>query len=375
MKRLLSSLLLLALATGCASHPPANATNTSTPTAKPKPKATASTTYSQRTDVQQWAREMAARNGLDETWVQDQLAQARFLPQVPKLMTPAPKTSSTARDWGDYRRRFIDPVRIQAGVRFWNEHEEVLARAEEKFGVPAAMIVGIIGVETIYGRVMGNLRVLDSLATLTFDFPKAHPRAAERQRYFSGELEQFLLMMHQAGTDPKVPRGSYAGAMGLGQFMPSSWAQWAVDFDGDGRIDLFNSEEDAIGSVANYFKAHGWVSGQPVWYPALFNTDNLDLPTLLGPDIRPSFTAAQMATLGVIPEGGMQHDGLLALIELKNGSAAPSYIIGTQNFYTITRYNWSSYYATAAYDLGQEVAAARQGIEPTVALPVTIATP
>ena len=375
MKRLLSSLLLLVLATGCASHPPANATNNSTPTAKPKPKATASTTYSQRTDVQQWAREMAARNGLDAAWVQDQLAQARFLPQVPKLMTPAPKTSSTARDWGDYRRRFIDPVRIQAGVRFWNEHEEVLARAEEKFGVPAAMIVGIIGVETIYGRVMGNLRVLDSLATLTFDFPQAHPRAAERQRYFSGELEQFLLMMHQAGTDPKVPRGSYAGAMGLGQFMPSSWAQWAVDFDGDGRIDLFNSEEDAIGSVANYFKAHGWVSGQPVWYPALFNADNLDLPTLLEPDIRPSFTAAQMAALGVIPEGGMQHEGLLALIELKNGSAAPSYIIGTQNFYAITRYNWSSYYATAAYDLGQEVAAARQGIEPTVALPVTIATP
>ena len=375
MKRLLSSLLLLALASGCASHPPANATNNAQAPSKPKTKAAAPITYGQRADAQQWAQDMAQRHGLDAAWVQAQLAQARFLPQVPKLMTPAPKTSITARDWGDYCRRFIDPVRIQAGVRFWNEHEEVLSRAEAQFGVPAAMIVGIIGVETIYGRNMGNLRVLDSLATLTFDFPAAHPRTVERQRYFSGELEQFLLMMHQAGTDPKVPRGSYAGAMGLGQFMPSSWAQWAVDFDGDGRIDLFNSEEDAIGSVANYFKAHGWVSGQPVWYPALFNADNLDLATLLGPDIRPSFTAAQMAALGVIPEGGMQHEGLLALIELKNGSAAPSYFIGTQNFYTITRYNWSSYYATAVHDLGMEVAAARQHRAPAIAQPVTIPLP
>lgn len=373
MKRLLSPLLLLVLATGCAAPLAADAQNPSPSTKKRA--AAVSTPYGQRADAQQWAREVAERNGLDLAWVQAQLAQARFLPQVPKLMTPAPKTTTTARDWADYRRRFIDPVRIKAGVQFWNDNAAALERAEAEYGVPAAMIVGIIGVETIYGRYMGNLRVLDSLSTLAFDFPTAHPRAAERQRYFQGELEQFLVMMHQAGTPTTGPRGSYAGAMGLGQFMPSSWAKWAVDFDGDGQIDLFNSPTDAIGSVANYFKAHGWVPGQPVWYPALFNTDNLQLPTLLAPDILPSFTPAQMAELGVVPEDGMQHDGLLALIELKNGDAAPSYIVGTQNFYAITRYNWSSYYATSVNDLGEEVAAARHGGVPAIALPVMVPVP
>lgn len=369
MKRLFSSLFALAFATGCATHLPATAQSKASTLTK-RSATPASTPYGQRADAQQWAQDMALRNGLDVDWVKAQLAQARFLPQVPKLMTPAPKTTTTARDWADYRRRFIDPVRIKAGVQFWNDNAQALARAEAEYGVPAAMIVGIIGVETIYGRYMGNLRVLDSLSTLAFDFPSAHPRAAERQRYFQGELEQFLVMMHQAGTATIEPRGSYAGAMGLGQFMPSSWAKWAVDFDGDGQIDLFNSPTDAIGSVANYFKAHGWVSGQPVWYPALFNADQLDLPTLLGPDILPSFTPAEMANLGVVPEGGMQHEGKLALIELKNGDAPPSYIVGTQNFYAITRYNWSSYYATAVNDLGHEVAAARTGEVPAIALPI-----
>ena len=372
MKRLLSPLLLLALLSGCAAHSPTHAQSQGKAAAR---SAAATTPYGQRADAQQWAQEMAQRNQLDADWVRAQLAQARFLPQVPRLMTPAPKTSTTARDWADYRRRFIDPVRIKAGVRFWNTHADTLARAEAQFGVPAAMVVGIIGVETIYGQNMGNLRVLDSLATLAFDFPQAHPRAAERQRYFQGELEQFLLMMHRAGTPTTQARGSYAGAMGLGQFMPSSWAQWAVDFDGDGRIDLFNSPADAIGSVANYFKAHGWVTGQPVWYPALFNADTLNLPTLLGPDILPSFTPEQMVGLGVAPEGGMAHPGPLALIELKNGEAAPSYMVGTQNFYTITRYNWSSYYATAVHDLGQEVAAARTGSVPAIALPMMAPLP
>ena len=367
MKRLLSPLLLLVLATGCATHRPADAQSS-----KSAQKRTYSTPYAQRADAQQWAQDVAQRTGLDIAWIQAQLAQAQFLPQVPRLMTPAPQTRTTARDWGDYRRRFIDPIRIQAGVRFWSQNTDALARAQEMFSVPPEMVVGIIGVETIYGRHMGNLRVLDSLATLAFDFPQAHPRAAERQRYFRGELEQFLLMMHSAGTPSTQPRGSYAGAMGLGQFMPTSWAKWAIDFDGDGRIDLFNSAADAIGSVANYFKSHGWVPGQPVWYPALFNTDSLDLNTLLAPDILPSFTATQMAGLGVVPANGMDHPGLLALIELKNGEAAPSYVVGTQNFYTITRYNWSSYYAMAVHDLGQEVAAARQGTQPQIAQPVTL---
>ncbi len=325
--------------------------------------------YSQRSDAQAWAADVAQRHAISLPWLQSQLAQARFLAQVPRLMTPATTSGSTAPDWGSYRSRFVEPIRIQAGVQFWAQHADDLARAEAVYGVPASIIVGIIGVETIYGRHMGNLRVLDTLSTLAFDFPSAHPRAAQRQRYFQGELEQFLRAAWEAGTDPRQPLGSYAGATGLGQFMPSSQAQWAVDFDGDGRIDLFHSPADAIGSVAHYFQAHGWQSGQPVYYPAVFNSASLNLPQLLEPDILPSFTPGEMAQLGVIPEGGMQHPGLLALIALKNGSAPASYLVGTQNFYTITRYNWSSYYALAVYELGEAVAAARQGLpEPTVPL-------
>lgn len=324
--------------------------------------------YSQRADVQAWVDAAAQRRGMSAHWVAHQLAQARFLPQVPRLMTPAPKATSTAPDWAGYRNRFVEPIRIRAGVQFWNRHADTLARAEATYGVPASIIVGIIGVETIYGQHMGNLRVLDTLSTLAFDFPQAHPRAAQRQAYFQGELEQFLATAWREGADPGQPRGSYAGATGLGQFMPSSQEQWAVDFDGDGHIDLMNSVADAIGSVAHYFQAHGWISGLPVAYLPVFDAGTLDLPTLLAPDIRPSFTPETMAALGVTPQDGQQHPGLLALIELKNGSNPPSYIVGTQNFYTITRYNWSSYYALAVYELGQAVAAAREG---RTALPVT----
>ena len=185
------------------------------------------------------------------------------------------------RNWAAYRARFVEPVRIRAGVRFWNEHAATLARAEREYGVPAEIIAGILGVETLYGQHMGSFRVMDALATLAFDFPAAHPRAAERQAFFQGELEQLLSLADRTGTDPFALRGSYAGAMGLGQFMPSSWVRWAVDFDGDGRIDLFQSPADAIGSVANYFQAHGWVPGLPTHYALAFDETRLRLPELL----------------------------------------------------------------------------------------------
>lgn len=331
--------------------------------------------YGQRADAQSWAQEVSQRLGIDLDWLQQQLARARFLPQVPRLMTPAPKATSTAPDWGSYRSRLIDATRIRAGVRFWDQHADTLARAEATYGVPASVIVGIIGVETLYGQQMGKLRVLDSLSTLAFDFPSAHPRAAQRQAYFRGELEQFLLTAWRERRDPTEPRGSYAGAMGLGQFMPSSIEKWAVDFDGDGRVDLFHSAQDAIGSVANYLRAHGWQAGQPVWYAPMFSSLGVDLATLLAPDILPTFSAADMVHHGVIPQGGMQHPGLLALVELKNGNNPPSYIVGTQNFYAITRYNWSSYYALAVYDLGQEVAAARTGTASATVQPVPAPPP
>ena len=327
-----------------------------------KPAAQQTVLYASRPEALQFADDLAARRDLDREWVRQAIAQARFLPQVPKLMLPP--ATGTAKNWRLYRSRFIDPVRIRAGVRFWQQNEAALARAEREYGVPAEIIVGILGVETIYGQQMGSFRVMDALATLAFDFPAAHPRAQERAAFFRGELEQFLSLMNRGNTDPFEPRGSYAGAMGLGQFMPSSWVRWAVDFDGDGRIDLFRSAPDAIGSVAHYFQGHGWVPGMPTHYAVRFDAARLRLDDLLAPDILPTFSAASLQAQGALLDAeGARHTGPLALVELQNGADAPSYVAGTENFYAITRYNWSSYYAMAVIELGRMVAEAR-GIKP-----------
>ena len=312
--------------------------------------------YASRPEAMAFADDMAARRGMDPEWTRTTIGQARQLPTVTRLMTPA--GPGAPKNWAVYRSRFIDPVRIRAGVRFWQDNRAALERAEKEFGVPAEIIVGIIGVETIYGQQMGNFRVADALATLAFDFPASHPRAAERSAYFRGELEQFLALHERAGTDPFAARGSYAGAMGLPQFMPSSWQRYAVDFDGDGRVDLFTSATDAIGSVANYFKGYGWTPGMPSYYPVSFDAQKLDMDTLMAPDILPTFSVASFTAKGAMLEGdALQHKGPLALVELQNGGNTPSYVAGTENFYTITRYNWSSYYAMAVLELGREVAA------------------
>ncbi|RYF41905.1 MAG: lytic murein transglycosylase, partial [Comamonadaceae bacterium] len=242
--------------------------------------------YAGRDDAMQFADEVAQRRDLDPAWTRRAIGQAQHLPVVSRLMRPAP--SGTPKNWAVYRSRFIDPVRIAAGVRFWQENRETLERAEQEYGVPAAIVVGIIGVETIYGRNMGNFRVIDALTTLSFNFPEAHPRAAERRAYFRGELEQFLSLQHRQAADPLLPVGSYAGAMGMPQFMPSSWVKWAVDFDGDGRIDLARSPADVIGSVASYFKGYGWIPGMPTHYPVAFDPQKLDKDALLAPDILPT---------------------------------------------------------------------------------------
>jgi membrane-bound lytic murein transglycosylase B len=272
-------------------------------------------------------------------------------------MQPPPK--SFVKNWQVYRSRFIDEVRIQGGLRFWQAHQADLQRAQSTYGVPAQIIVGVIGVETLYGRETGRFRIIDALTTLAFDFPAQHPRAAERSDYFRKELEQFLVAQNQLQADPLEALGSYAGASGLPQFMPSSIASFAVDFDGDGRIDLRSSASDAIGSVARYLQAFGWRSDMPTHYPVTF-ADNADMPSLLAPDILPTFTVASFQEKGAVLQGpALQHKGPLALIELLNGGQTPSYVAGTENFYAITRYNWSSYYAMAVIDLGQEIAARR----------------
>jgi membrane-bound lytic murein transglycosylase B len=304
--------------------------------------------------VMAWAQEAAARLQLDPSWLQRTMAHAQRLPLVEKLVLPP--ASPTAKDWSAYSARFIEPTRIQAGARFWRKHQSTLERAEREFGVPAAIVVGIIGVETLYGQNTGNFRLVDALGTLAFHFPQAHPRATERQAFFRSELEHFLVLSARSGADPLAIRGSYAGAMGLPQFMPSSWAKYAVDFDGDGRVDLFASPADAIGSVANYFKAFQWRTGMPTHYPVSLSAQT-DMDSLLAPDILPTFSVASFTAKGAGLNGAaLAHPGPLALIELRNGSNAPSYVAGTENFYAITRYNWSSYYAMAVIELSEAVA-------------------
>ncbi len=305
------------------------------------------------------ADDIAERRDLDRAWVRQAIGQSRHLPQVAQWVLPA--AAGSAKNWRVYRSRFIDPVRVAAGVAFWQANAATLERAERDYGVPAEIIVGILGVETIYGRDTGSFRVMDALATLSFDFPAAHPRAHARREFFMGELEQLLSLAQRTGTDPLSFKGSYAGAMGMPQFMPSSWAKYAIDFDGDGKVDLFGSAADVIGSVANYFKTFGWHSGMPTHYPVRFDKSILDLDALLAPDILPTFSVASFMAKGAVPEGdALQHNGPLALVELQNGDAPPSYVAGTENFYVVTRYNWSSYYAMAVIELGREVAAARQ---------------
>lgn len=314
--------------------------------------------YASRPDALLFADDLAARRDLDREWVRQAIGQARYLPQIPRLMLPPP--AGAPKNWRAYRSRFIDATRIRAGLRFWQDNEATLERAEREYGVPAEIIVGIIGVETIYGQQMGSFRVMDALATLAFDFPSAHPRAKERTEFFRRELEQFLSLSNRSNTDPFEARGSYAGAMGLGQFMPSSWVRYAVDFDGDGRIDLFKSPADAIGSVANYFRGHGWTPGMPTHFPVQFDHARLQLDDLLAPDILPTFSATALQAKGVVLDAaGAQYSGPLALVELQNGGEPASYVAGTENFYAVTRYNWSSYYAMAVIELGREVAAAR----------------
>ena len=319
--------------------------------------ATSGALYAKRDDVMQQADAMASARALDRDWVRRAIGQAHFMPGIAKAILPPPV--GVPKNWAAYQARFVEPVRIKAGTRFWQANRDTLQRAEAETGVPASIIVGIIGVESIYGQNTGTFRVIDALCTLAFDFPAAHPKAQARTAFFRSELEEYLALTARTHTDPLALRGSYAGAMGWPQFMPSSWSKYAIDFDGDGRIDLFNSQADVIGSVANYFKAFRWQPGMATHYTVRFDEALLDKAALLVPDILPTFSVAELAAKGVLlDDPGQQHGGPLALVELQNGDAAPQYVAGTENFYAITRYNWSSYYAMAVIELGQAVAAA-----------------
>lgn len=326
---------------------------------RPAPAAPAAQPLGPRPELLVFARELAQAEGWDVEALSTQLTAAQDLPRVKQLILP-PATGAT-KNWAAYRERFVEPKRIAAGAAFWRDNAATLARAESRYGVPAEIIVGIIGVETFYGRVTGGFKALDALATLAFDFPSQHPRAAERQAFFRAELADFLRLCREQGLDPTDVRGSYAGALGLPQFMPGSWRRHAVDFDGDAHIDLRTSAADAIGSVANFLVQHGWQPGMLTHYTVAVPVDTAQRARLLANDILPSLTPAQFADAGArLSEAGQEHQGLLALIELQNGAAAPQYYAGTANFYALTRYNWSSYYAMSVIELGSAVRRAWQ---------------
>lgn len=306
--------------------------------------------FANNPNAQQFIDKMVNKHGFDRQQLQEILSQAKRLDSVLRLMdNQAPTTSVKPPSgpngaWLRYRKKFITPDNVQNGVVFWNQYEDALNRAWQVYGVPPEIIVGIIGVETRWGRVMGKTRILDALATLSFNYPR-------RAEYFSGELETFLLMARDEQDDPLNLKGSFAGAMGYGQFMPSSYKQYAVDFSGDGHINLWDPV-DAIGSVANYFKAHGWVKGDQV--AVMANGQAPGLPN----GFKTKYSISQLAAAVLTPQQPLGNHQQASLLRLDVGTGY-QYWYGLPNFYTITRYNHSTHYAMAVWQLGQAVALAR----------------
>ncbi|RMQ76391.1 Membrane-bound lytic murein transglycosylase B [Pseudomonas syringae pv. tomato] len=259
------------------------------------------------------------------------------------------RPAERVKQWKEYRPMFITDTRIARGVDFWRQHEAALARAEQEYGVPAQIIVSIIGVETFFGRNTGNYRVIDALSTLGFDYP---PRAP----FFRKELREFLLLAREQQVDPLTLKGSYAGAMGLPQFMPSSFRAYAVDFDGDGHINIWTDPDDAIGSVASYFKRHGWVAGQQVVSRATARGDRVDEG--LSPALDPVMSVGELRQLGWASHDALRDDMPVTAFRLE-GDNGPEYWLGLNNFYAITRYNRSVMYAMAVYQLSESLVQAR----------------
>lgn len=253
------------------------------------------------------------------------------------------------KPWRDYRPIFLTRSRVLQGARFWNEHEAVLARAEQEYGVPAKIIVAILGVETRYGQNFGSFRVVDSLATLGFHYPP-------RQEFFRKELRQFLLMAREEQRDPFTMLGSYAGAMGYPQFIPSSFRAYAVDFDGDGSRDFWNGSVDAIGSIANYLRRNGWKPSEQI----VLRVGEVETGAqrIANQGLKPTHTVAELREHGVVPPADLAADTKVSLVHLE-GAYGDEYWVGLHNFHVIMTYNRSRLYAMAVYQLAEEVLAAR----------------
>ena len=296
--------------------------------------------------------EMHDKHGFDAIELRKQLNHAHFLENVVQLINPPPPTK--LKNWTVYRQRFIEPVRIKAGVAFWNKYESQLTRAESEYGIPAEIIVGIIGVETLYGRLAGKIRVMDALTTLAFAYPKTANRDA-RMAYFKSELEQTLLYARENNIDPFSLLGSYAGAVGWAQFMPGSIRRFAVDYDGDGKIDLRNSPPDAIGSIASFLSQHGWNKNAPLISPITeISSDEARWQPLLGKSLEAEYSLDVFRRAGVVASDA-QDKFLYGLVDLQDGERPTLYWLGSENFFAITKYNRSFFYAMSVIDLGNAV--------------------
>jgi len=301
--------------------------------------------YRYRADVEEFITTVAAKSDYTEQELVQLFAQVKHQRHLFERMDkPAEKLH-----WHQYRKIFLTDKRIQKGVEFWKKHQALLQQVEQKFQVPAEIIVAIVGVETFYGAYRGKAPVFDTLVTFAFDYPK-------RAKFFTRELEQFLILSKEQNLDLRGVKGSYAGATGMPQFISSSYRNYAVDFDGDGQANLFESLPDVLGSVANYFSKHGGNAGEAIPYP--MTASNEQQLGKLKPGMTPVYTWQQLKAAGLKSKAKLTDDRAVALLRLQQKNAA-EYWAGLQNFYVITRYNHSELYAMAVFQLSEKL---KQGI-------------
>ena len=287
----------------------------------------------------------AEEAGVDPTWSRALIEAAERQQSIlDAIARPAEKT----KPWYEYRKIFLTERRIREGAAFWDANASVLETVAERTGVPAEIIVAIIGVETYYGRISGSYRVIDALATLAFDYPR-------RSAFFTRELEQFLVLAWESNKDPLAMKGSYAGAMGYGQFMPSSYRAYATSFEGGSAPDIWDDVADAISSVGNYLKAHGWRAGDGVVVDAI--ADDAE-PAIFDAGLKPSLSVAELALAGVRPVEALMPSTVVTPLRLEEQSG-PRHWLGLQNFYVVTRYNHSAMYAMAIWELSQALVTER----------------
>ena len=308
------------------------------------PLGTAQANYLDNAEVRSFIKSFTKKHGGSASELGNLFGHAK---QQTGVLESIAKPAERTHTWATYRPIFLTAKRIKEGKEFWDRHEELLNRAENKFGVPPAIIVGIIGVETYYGRITGRHPVFDSLTTLAFDYPP-------RSKFFRSELEHFLLLAREENFNPTEVIGSYAGAMGYPQFISSSYRRYAIDFDGDNKRDLRSNIADAVGSIANYFQHHGWQKNKPVSQQVLIRDNRYKM--LVKKSLKPSITAAQLTAAGISLQQPTKGKHTVLALAGQNG---PQLWVTHENFYVITRYNHSHLYAMAVHQLGQEIAKKR----------------